>query len=401
MSAAGSRWDSNDAAFLREIMEAFADPEVNEITCMCSAQSGKTLTQLVLLAYIISEDPGSILWVAANEDEARKISKSRIFPILEGCPPVAKKIPNDRSLNTMLQVYFPGGMLAIASAKNENALRSTPYRYIFLDEVSSYPAGAVQVASSRTESFPNYKKIVISTAGEEHDQIHLAYLAGDQREYHVKCEGCGGHHSLEWGDNKHPGGMRWDSDDTTKPNGEYDFTVLSPTIRYECPICGHKTYSTVRERKAFSRNGKWVPTNPKAPKNIRSYHWNKILPWWTKWDKAVIEYLNSVRALKYGHHEALKKWYNETLGKPFEDRLKYADEEETQTMLFFLNEQLICKTERMVCDKSLKAEKIKELNSLCKKTGDNEWTETKNGKSYLIIIKDEEWSFNITITLKE
>jgi hypothetical protein len=81
--------------------------------------------------------------------------------------------------------------------------------------------------------------------------------------------------------------------------------------------------------------------------------------------------------------------------------LKYADEEETQTMLFFLNEQMVCKTERLVCEKSLKAEKIKELNSLCKKTGDNEWTETKNGKSYLFIIKDEEWSFNITITLKE
>jgi hypothetical protein len=81
--------------------------------------------------------------------------------------------------------------------------------------------------------------------------------------------------------------------------------------------------------------------------------------------------------------------------------LKYSDADETQTILFFLNEQLVCKTVRLVCDKSLKTQKIKDFNSLYKKAGDNQWTETKNGKSYLIEIKDEEWSFNITIKLIE
>jgi hypothetical protein len=81
--------------------------------------------------------------------------------------------------------------------------------------------------------------------------------------------------------------------------------------------------------------------------------------------------------------------------------LKYTDKNETQTLLFFLNEQLVCKSIRLVCDKNLKTEKIKECNSLYKKTGDNQWTETKNGKSYLIELKEEEWSFNVTITLNE
>lgn len=81
--------------------------------------------------------------------------------------------------------------------------------------------------------------------------------------------------------------------------------------------------------------------------------------------------------------------------------LKYTDRAETKTLLFFLNEQLVCKSIRLVCDKSLKTEKIKECNSLYKKTGDNLWTETKKGKSYLIEMKEEEWSFNVTITLNE
>jgi hypothetical protein len=81
--------------------------------------------------------------------------------------------------------------------------------------------------------------------------------------------------------------------------------------------------------------------------------------------------------------------------------LKYADSEGTTTLLFFLNEQMVCKSVRLIIDKSLKAQKIKEYNSLYKKAGDNQWTEAKNDKIYLIIMKDEEWSLNITITLKE
>jgi hypothetical protein len=81
--------------------------------------------------------------------------------------------------------------------------------------------------------------------------------------------------------------------------------------------------------------------------------------------------------------------------------LKYSNDEGTITLLFFLDEQLVCKSVREICDKSLKSEKIAAFNSLFKKTGENQWSEIKNGKSYLIEMKDEEWSFNITITQKD
>jgi hypothetical protein len=81
--------------------------------------------------------------------------------------------------------------------------------------------------------------------------------------------------------------------------------------------------------------------------------------------------------------------------------LKYSDKAETQTLLFFLNEKLICKSVRLVCDKSLRAQKTKEYDGLYKKTGDGQWTETKNGKKYLIELKEEDYTFNITIKLIE
>jgi hypothetical protein len=79
--------------------------------------------------------------------------------------------------------------------------------------------------------------------------------------------------------------------------------------------------------------------------------------------------------------------------------LKYQDRNETQTLLFFLTADSVCKSVRLVCDKSLKTEKINELNSTCTKTGNNLWSETRNGIKYLIELKEEEWSFNVTYVL--
>lgn len=81
--------------------------------------------------------------------------------------------------------------------------------------------------------------------------------------------------------------------------------------------------------------------------------------------------------------------------------LKYSDNLETETLLFFLTEKLVCKSVRRVCDRSLKPQIIKEYDGLLKKTGETQWTETKNGKKFLIEFKDEDYTFNVTIKLNE
>jgi hypothetical protein len=81
--------------------------------------------------------------------------------------------------------------------------------------------------------------------------------------------------------------------------------------------------------------------------------------------------------------------------------LKYTDKDQMQTLIFFLNEESVCTGERLVCDKSLKAAKIKEMDSTYGKSGKNRWTDTKNGMDYILELRDAEWTFNITIQQKE
>ena len=80
---------------------------------------------------------------------------------------------------------------------------------------------------------------------------------------------------------------------------------------------------------------------------------------------------------------------------------KYADEDGNQTTLFFLTSDSVCKSIRMICDKSLESHIISDLDSKYAKEEKNVWSETKNGKTYLIELRDEDFTFNITIKLKD
>ena len=311
-------------------MEDFADESVRNITCMCSAQSAKTLTVLVLLAWAIAEDPGPILWVTKNEDEAKKIAKSRLMPLLERCAPVARKLPQSRQAKMTCEIYFPGAPLVIASAENKAALQSTPFRYLLLDEARSYPPGALEMVSKRTRSYAyNYKKVIISTPDEEGDAMHQSYLDGNQCVYHVKCQNpdCGHEQPLEWRDKDDIGGMRWDVNEDTKVEGQYVFDKLLDTVRWECEKCGAKVHDVQKERKALSNSGRWIAQNEKAPSDTKSYHWGALLPWWPSWKEQVREFLKAVRAMQWANHEPLKSFVNETKGLPWTDRMRYAKEE--------------------------------------------------------------------------
>jgi len=80
--------------------------------------------------------------------------------------------------------------------------------------------------------------------------------------------------------------------------------------------------------------------------------------------------------------------------------LKYVNREQTQTLFFFLSADSVCRSVRLVCDKTLRSQKVAELNSKYRPVGENIWEEERDGKKYNIELKDEEWTFNISINIK-
>ncbi len=77
--------------------------------------------------------------------------------------------------------------------------------------------------------------------------------------------------------------------------------------------------------------------------------------------------------------------------------LKYSDNSDSQTLLFFLNRDSVCQSVRMICTPELKKGRESEFNMIYRKTGNNSWIDRKDGKDYLIRMRDEEWACVITI----
>lgn len=100
--------------------------------------------------------------------------------------------------------------------------------------------------------------------------------------------------------------------------------------------------------------------------------------------------------MKYMNRNEKDMNYNRVSNSSYK-YLKYTDNSDTETILFFLNNDSVCYSIRMICDLGKKVEKVKQFDKVYRKTGNNQWTDRRNGKNYHVVLKDEEWSSIITI----
>lgn len=118
----------------------------------------------------------------------------------------------------------------------------------------------------------------------------------------------------------------------------------------------------------------------------------------------ICSYLQSQNLIGYKGKDILKYMkmnrsemnYNNVVNSKF-SYLKYSDSSESQTILFFLSVDSVCRSVRIVCDKNMMPLKLKELNSQYVKNGDNKWIDQHGGKSYIIELKNGNWSCIISI----
>jgi len=104
--------------------------------------------------------------------------------------------------------------------------------------------------------------------------------------------------------------------------------------------------------------------------------------------------------LKYMKENHSEMNYNNVVNSKF-TYLKYSDNSEDQTMLFFLNPDSVCRSVRIIYDISMKSQKVKELDSKYLKNGENKWIDKKAGKVYFIELMEGKWSCVISIETKK
>jgi hypothetical protein len=100
--------------------------------------------------------------------------------------------------------------------------------------------------------------------------------------------------------------------------------------------------------------------------------------------------------IKYMKENRHNMNYNNVINSKF-NYLKYSDSSENETILFFLTPDSVCRSVRIICDESMKSQKIKELDSMYVKSGENKWIDKSDGRKYLVEIMEGKWSCIISI----
>lgn len=81
--------------------------------------------------------------------------------------------------------------------------------------------------------------------------------------------------------------------------------------------------------------------------------------------------------------------------------LKFEDKISEITILYFLADNDKCTMIRKMCDYSNINDVLTELNSTYKSTGKNTWEYKDEGKTYSVILSEEDWFFTVTTRLKD
>ncbi|HYF75074.1 MAG TPA: phage terminase large subunit family protein, partial [Candidatus Nitrosocosmicus sp.] len=196
-SAEPGQWKTNRTPYLQGIMDAFNDPDIEEIIFCKPTQVGGTECLNNIVAYIISQDPSSTLVVYPTLELAESVSKNRLQPMIELCEMTKERYTPDES--KMLELQFDGMYLVLAGANSAASLASRPIRYLLMDEIDKFPtfagkeAAPRSLARERTKTFAHNKKIFqTSTPTRKIGPIWQEWInADDQREYYVPCPYCG------------------------------------------------------------------------------------------------------------------------------------------------------------------------------------------------------------------
>ena len=130
--------------YLREPLDAFADPDVEQITLMCSTQVGKTTFELICMCYAFDQAPGRGIWVMPREEDAEYMLQGRLKPIIEQSPDLSRHVSGRKEDWTKKRIHLHGMDLYLAWAGSEAAVQSKPCAYIAMDELSvwEYRSGA-------------------------------------------------------------------------------------------------------------------------------------------------------------------------------------------------------------------------------------------------------------------
>lgn len=295
-------WKTDLTPYLRGIMNAWNDPDVEEIDFIKPTQVGGTETFINCLGYSIQQDPAPCLVVYPTLELGMQVSDYRIRTMVMACPELREKF---KERSKKLELEFDDMYVAIAGANSAASLASRPVQYLGLDEIDKYPiaikdeADPISLAIERTKTFAHNRKIFkASTPTLKWKPIWQAWLTADcQKKYYVPCPHCGAMDIFTFKQLIIPD--RRDPEEARK------------TAYYQCPKC--KGIIQDHDKPNMLKQGEWRVEKNNGTR--RTAFWlNTFYSPWVRFGDIAAEWVKS-----YRDKTLLRNFINSWLAEPWED----------------------------------------------------------------------------------
>ena len=244
--------------YQRQILEAYTDPSVREITLMMSSQVGKTLLGTLMLLYSITVQPTSMMSTFPRRDDIQSWRKNKLQPMFDvnSQIPVPKPYSRDGE-NNVNRLSFPGGYLELCSTGGTgSSFRSRTAQVVIADEIDLYESHAdadnpIEVLRQRQVTYDRTSKLVLISTPimKGTSRIEQSYLEGTQNRFWVVHPPCGWRQQFFW--------------EESVVNGVF--------------VCS-KCFQPIDEptRLQMVEEGEWIPDNEEADPSKQSFHLNQF-----------------------------------------------------------------------------------------------------------------------------
>ncbi len=325
-------YDVANSPQLRAPLRSFQDETKRMVTTVGPNQGGRTKAMEGASMWAIINRPGPMQWNTYKDESASEFAEQRWWPSARSCRKIIDKLPDrgtglgaHRNQVRNQSVIFADGMPFKIQGCAESNLEEKSIMTQFNDECWQWPIGRLKIAHKRCNvSYAwNYKVWNGSIPGVDGDDFDLLWKSGSQHEWHWRCPKCGRAQIPRWGKANQRGGLQWDRDERTRPNGrEWDLDEVVKTVRYSCEHCATDFPDTPRSRRQLNDGAEYIQMNNKAPEWHDSYRFNILSVNWpgVTWSQWVVEFLESVQNFrKYGDVEPLRQFWTRRMTEAWDE----------------------------------------------------------------------------------
>jgi phage terminase large subunit GpA-like protein len=299
--------------YMRGPHEWFSDPNITEISGCKSRQVGGTTFLANCMMYAVGEDPGPILYVTSTLGNAQAFSEREWLPRIDLSETLSALKPDNKDDFKKTEQHFKTCTAKLTGSNSPSNLMSRPVRYLFEDEVDTWPqdngeeAPSMEIVEACTLSYAHAKKILrISTPTVPTGAIWTCYKRGSQHKYHVPCPHCDHKFELLF---EH---LEFHRDECKDSRGIWNLDKVAEKATLKCP--NHECGKSIRQNQQgeMVSKGIWIQTNPDSPKHHISWHISALYSPTITWGQIAVLFLQQ-KDTPGGLHD----FYNHYLGLPF------------------------------------------------------------------------------------